>query len=354
MSVAKRRVRDTADDLSLPEIRSCPKSAEERARDHAAIERWCDAIIEIWRGLDFQVGTREWCYLLEPHGLAKEDFDKAEKRLVKYRKEGFLPLNIVIADDARAASGLEDIDDTTPREEAARVASYVESAHLHYHPISFWENQETYIEMAVEKASLRSLFESECEPYHLPIFNTKGSWDLLSRAALLRRFAGWQAKGHRCVLLYCGDFDPGGLLISDVLRSNLEEMLPALALEDVCVDLDEVTIERFGLNEDFIRREDLPWIEGLSTGGTNTPNLEDPRHPHHKRQYVQDWLRTIGPRKVEASALVRRPEAARALCRRAILRYVDQSRVADFEAEEAEQQALVRMEILGLLGGLSP
>ena len=131
-------------------------------------------------------------------------------------------------------------------------------------------------------------------------------------------------------------------------------MLPALALEDVCVDLDEVTIERFGLNEDFIRREDLPWIEGLSTGGTNTPNLEDPRHPHHKRQYVQDWLRTIGPRKVEASALVRRPEAARALCRRAILRYVDQSRVADFEAEEAEQQALVRMEILGLLGGLSP
>jgi hypothetical protein len=151
------------------------------------------------------------------------------------------------------------------------------------------------------------------------------------------------------VFLYCGDFDPGGLLISNVLRSNLAEMLPPLALEGIRVDLDAVKIERFGLNEDFIRRNRLTWIEGLSTGGANTPNLEDPRHPQHKWTNVQEWLRTIGPRKVEASALVTRPAAARALCRSAILRYVDQSVIPEFEREEAQQQALVETEIRRML-----
>ena len=194
MSVAKRRVRDTADDLSLPEIRSCPKSAEERARDHAAIERWCDAIIEIWRG---RLPSRHPRVVLSlgaarPRQGGFRQSGKAARQISQGRVPAAQFLSLLTM--RVPPLGLEDIDDTTPREEAARVASYVESAHLHYHPISFWENQETYIEMAVEKASLRSLFESECEPYHLPIFNTKGSWDLLSRAALLRRFAGWQAR----------------------------------------------------------------------------------------------------------------------------------------------------------------
>jgi hypothetical protein len=181
--------------LALPVIRGCPKSAEALAKDEALIKAWCDAIIEIGRGLDFQIGTREWCYLLEPHGLAKEDFDKAEQRLTDYRKRGFLPLSIVIEDEARSASGLEYIDETSPEEEAVDTVERVAHAHLAYHPVSFWENQPNYVEIAVEKACLRSLFAQECEPFRVPIFNTKGSWDMHSRANMLRRFAKWQSKG---------------------------------------------------------------------------------------------------------------------------------------------------------------
>ena len=47
-------------------------------------------------------------------------------------------------------------------------------------------------------------------------------------------------------------------------------------------------------------------------------DLADPHHRDHKKPYVQDWLRDIGPRKVEANALVTAPDAGRELCFRAI------------------------------------
>jgi len=44
----------------------------------------------------------------------------------------------------------------------------------------------------------------------------------------MRRFKQWEARGKRPVLLYCGDHDPGGLLISDSLRSNIAELAKAV------------------------------------------------------------------------------------------------------------------------------
>jgi hypothetical protein len=151
------------------------------------------------------------------------------------------------------------------------------------------------------------------------------------------------------VLLYCGDFDIGGLRISEALRANLRDMGPALAQEGVFVDTDALVIHRFGLNPDFIRQQRLTWIHGLSTGNPNTPNLEDPKHPQHNHADVQAYLKKYGAKKVEASALVVKPEAARALCRSAILRYIDEARIPEFEQREAEQQAMVAAEIRRLL-----
>jgi hypothetical protein len=62
-------------------------------------------------------------------------------------------------------------------------------------------------------------------------------------------------------------------------------------------------------------------------GDPSTPNLENPRHPQHHYADAQAYLKKHGARKVEASALVVKPEAARDLCRDAILRYVDGSRI---------------------------
>jgi hypothetical protein len=324
-------------------------SASRRAAYDAAIVRWCQGIKQVWRQLDFEIGTREWCYLMEPHGLAKDDFDRAEVIIVKCRKEGLLPLNIVAEDESRAAVCLEKIDEKSPDAEALSWVDYIIKAHESYTPVSFWDFQDRYVEMVVEKLSLRNLFQPECEEFHVPIFNSKGAWDMNSRASMLRRFAKWQEEGKECVLLNCGDFDVGGLTISNALRSNLRAMLPALAQGGVFVDIDAIVIDRFGLWPDFIEEQGLTWIEGLSTGNPNTPNLEDPGHHQHNHKNVQEYLALYGARKVEASALVVRPEAGRALCRAAILRYVDETRIPDFEAAMAGGQELVAAEIRRLL-----
>ena len=75
--------------------------------------------------------------------------------------------------------------------------------------------------MTVEKVDLLSLFEPVCKRYRIQITNVSGWSDLNSRAAIMRRFAHWEARGKKCVLLHCGDHDPGGLHISDFLRDAL-------------------------------------------------------------------------------------------------------------------------------------
>jgi hypothetical protein len=160
----------------------------------------------------------------------------------------------------------------------------------------------------------------------------------------MARFAYWEARGKQCVLLYCGDHDPSGLVISKFLRSNMADLGRAVGWSP-----DNLIIERFGLNFDFIEAQGLTWIDGLSTGNPRTPNLEDPRHPDHFKAYVQHYLRQFGPRKVEANALVVRPAAGRELCRQAILRYVAEDAPEAYEARLGPLREQVRLEVVRLL-----
>jgi len=56
---------------------------------------------------------------------------------------------------------------------------------------------------------------------------------------------------------------------------------------------------------------------------------------------VQNYIQQFGARKVEANALVVRPEAGRRLCLNAIRRYIPDNLLSDFEArrEVARQEA---------------
>ncbi len=155
---------------------------------------------------------------------------------------------------------------------------------------------------------------------------------------MMRRFAGWEAKGKKCVLLYCGDHDPGGLQISGKLRKNLGDLAGAIGWNP-----DNLIIDRFGLNHDFISDHDLTWIDILET--SSGKHLDDPRHTDHKKAYVQDYLTKFGARKVEANALVVRSEAGRELCRQAILKYIDDDAPGVYEAKLAPRRDEVRRRV---------
>jgi hypothetical protein len=273
--------------------------------------------------------------------LTKAEFDTCFRLINDCRKRGILPLDIASEDDKRQFENLEDIADESPEEFAAAYVRGLAGVPDRYAPFSFWEDQSYYLQMLTEKIDLKELFKAVCARFHIPIANAGGWGDLHVRANMMQRFKFWEAKGKTVVLLYCGDFDPGGLLMSDTLMSNMTEMQSA-----VDWDPSKVIIDRFGLNQDFIEAHRLSWIDNLITGSGKS--LDDPRHPDHNKPYVQDWLHNIGVRKVEANALVVNPEAGRQLCLDAITKYVDPRAPAKYEsglelARENVREALREM-----------
>jgi hypothetical protein len=326
----------------LPRRSRGRQSAESEAAYQAGRAAFCELVLQIRSSLDFAVGSRGYSYLLEEYGLAKSDFDLAQALINDCRKSGELPIDICAEDGARAFDHVERTDDTTPDEEAEDVLNYVRNAERAYRPVSFWDYQSCYLQMLVEKIDLRNLFSPVCAEFHVPLSNTRGWSDISQRAELMRRFTEHEAEGRRCVLLYCGDHDPAGLQISDTLRKNLADLSGAVGWKP-----DNLEIFCFGLNADFIERHGLTWIDGLATA--NSLPLDNPKHPDHRKPYVQDYLAQFGARKCEANALVVRPQEGRQLCREAILNYVDLDGVAACQRDLAEAQQEAATAIRNLL-----
>jgi hypothetical protein len=309
------------------------------------VQKFCARILEINSTLDFRVSSRGWCYLLENAGaITKSQFDDAQKLINTCRKTGPLPVDICSEDDRRAADGIEDLDDGDVDSEADWILSYAKRAHENYTPFSFWDDLHVYLEIAVEKVDLKSLFAPVAGEFHVLISNNGGWANINGRVAMMRRFRQREAEGKQCVLLYCGDHDPGGLAIGDFLRGNMADLESPAGWSPA-----RLHIDRLGLNFDFIQAQELTWIDNLET--SSGKRLDDPHHADHHKPYVQTYLKRFGARKVEANALVVRPAAGRELCRQAILRYVPVTAIEQYERKLAVARDELREAVLSRLGG---
>jgi hypothetical protein len=315
---------------------------EATARYAQELEAFCAGILKIQSTLDFSVSSRGWCYILEEHGLDKGDFDKAQRLINDARKSGFLPVNICAEDESRLSTCWEELDDEPPETFAQDWVDALERAHDSYTPVSFWEYQNHYVEMLVEKIDLKTLFYPICGQYRVRIANARGWGDINGRAGMMRRFKKWEDNGKQCVLLYCGDHDPAGLNISDSLMTLFEEMK---GHPEIDWNPSRLIIDRFGLNTDFIDDNGLTWIDGLETGSGE--DLSNTRHADHNKPYVQTYLHRFGARKVEANALVVRAEQGRQLCRDAILKYIDQAGIVAWRTDLDDAREDARRAIAG-------
>jgi hypothetical protein len=331
--------------IQLPRRKRGGQSAAAEAEFERACTEWCQEIIRVAGAMDYKIGARDWCYVLEVVGsITKGEFDAAEKLISACRKNGHLPVDICGIDNGRPTANLEYIDRTSVEEEAEDIIARMEEAHRNYHPFSLWENQAHYVQIAVEKMGIYSLFEKPTAEINAPLVNIGGWSDINSRVALMRRFAYWEARGKTCVLLPFVDHDPGGLRIAEFLRKNLADLTDAVGWSP-----DNLIIDRFGLYPDFIRRHRLTWINNLET--SSGERLDDPKHEDHHKDYVQSYIKKFGVRKVEANALVVCPEAGRELCRKAILKYVSQSALGQYRRRLAREQSKARAAVRHLLGG---
>lgn len=301
---------------ALPKRPRGRQSAEAEAKYQAEVKAFCETILQIASTLNFKVSARGWCYILENAGtLTKGEFDTAQKLITECRKSGLLPLDICLEDSAREFSHIEHTDNPNIDTHANNILYTIGRFVSDYQPVSFWDDKSVYIQMMVEKIDLRSLFSDICERFYIPLANARGWSDLNSRAEMMRRFREHEEAGRQCVLLYCGDHDPGGLSISGFLRSNMAELANAVGWSP-----ENLIIDRFGLNYDFIVSNRLSWIENLETGSGQ--RLDDPKHKDHNKSYVQDYIAKYRARKVEANALVVNPVAGRKLCLDSILRWL--------------------------------
>ena len=301
--------------ITIPKRRPGRQSPAAIERYDRGLAEFCTALKQIDSTLEFKVSSRGWCYLLEEFGLNKGDFDSAQRLINDCRKDGLLPIDFVLTDQSRAFDGQEAIWGHSAESAARNIVDEIGDAHLSYTPHSFWGDKDVYIQALVEKIDLKSIFKPVFNRFCIPFANAKGWGDINIRADMMRRFQEWENEGKECVLLYCGDHDPGGFNISGFLQSNLEDVARAVGWSP-----GNLTIDRFGLNADFIEEHTLTWIDNLET--SSGKNLGDPKHPDHHEPYVQNYIEQFGVRKVEANALVTRVDAGRELCRQAILKYL--------------------------------
>ena len=97
---------------------------------------------------------------------------------------------------------------------------------------------------------------------------------------------------------------------------------------------ENLIIDRFGLNQDFIEEQGLTWIDNLETSSGG--RLDDPRHKHHTKPYVRTYIEKFGARKCESNAVVTRIDAGRELCLRTILKYLSDDDPDTYEDEVQE------------------
>jgi hypothetical protein len=322
--------------IELPDRRG---TKAERA---AKLEAFADALLTIDLGLDFKMGPRDWCYHLEEHGLRKDEFDKAERLINQCRDLGLLPVDFVLDDDTRRPVGSDPAEyDGGLDDYMAQVWSSVEAQTKFYDCAPWAAYQPYYIEIAVEKAGLKSLFASVAEEYGTMVSNFRGDTDYLSRARMLMRFEEASERGQTPVLGYAGDFDPKGVMIGEGLKRNMAKLIGTRFRDgtEVEFDIDDLVIDHFALSYDYIVAE-LPqsvWTPNLITSGGRT--LADPKHPDYAKYRVAEWLATVGERKCEANAIVVRPEAGRDLLRRTLDKYIDTDGVKRYRADIAAGRA---------------
>lgn len=285
---------------------------------------------KIQQQIDFKISARGWAYQLETERLINKDqFDKVNNLINTCRRKGYLPIDFVAEETARAFTGVEKPTEISVLEDYGRWLEAAKDCAEYYTP-DWWFGEDYYIQMLVEKVDLVTLFEPICEEYHIPIANSKGWSSMLQRAEYAKRFAYADECGLQCVLLYCGDHDPDGLRISEFIRNNLSDLKDVRWKDGTRgYNPENLIIDRFGLNYDFIISNNLTWIDNLITGSKK--NLASPSHKNFRMPYVQAYLREFGERKCEANAVITMPRQARELVRRVIESYVGKEALERFE-----------------------
>ena len=299
------------------------------------LEQFANQLNNISEDIGFKLSSRGWSYQLEGclykikddvHELDKSQFDRVQRLINECIKEGVLPPDFLADEEARSFDCVNEPTQETPSEFFLKHINSLQYLEKWYEP-DYWEDETVYIQMLVEKVDLKTLFYPVCDTYHVPLATSKGWSSVKQRIEIGSRFKKAEEKCLQPILLVCGDHDPYGLKITSELKNHLADVSKATKWQP-----DNLIVDRFGLNYDFIQKYDLTWIDNLVSGSGKKPDFDN--------QIIQEYVEKYGERKVEANALVVMPDVARNLCRSAIEKYTGSQIIERFRAKELEVKGL--------------
>jgi hypothetical protein len=311
-----------------------------------ALQEFADALIELDETMENKVSARGWCYLLEGMNLITKDQFSYVQKLIndKLRKTGLIPIDFVEVDVKRSFNNVEDLTKNTkdPIEHINSYLRWIKKIDEYKEDVAFWESQEYYIQMCVEKIDIRNLFQPICEKYHIPIANMVGWSDINSRNEIVERFKEAEELGLKPILLYYGDFDPAGILIADKFKKNLNDLELATNW-----NAENLIVDHFGITFDFIEEHNLTWIDNLTTASNRNLGTLYDKHLNGETDkkgkallypYEIEYIKAYGKRKCEANAVLPIGDIAKEHCEDKILEYLGNDCFEKYDKKVKETQ----------------
>jgi len=150
-----------------------------------------------------------------------------------------------IINDARLAGEIDwtAIEDRTRNSVANshwdEPSGIIQSAASSY-AIDKWENQDTRVEVWVEKEALAGVFERECQLLDVTFLACRGYVSQSEMWRSARRLKNWEEGGYYTILLHFGDHDPSGIDMSRDIQDRLRLFGAETEVKRVALNMDQV------------------------------------------------------------------------------------------------------------------
>lgn len=273
--------------------------------EHEALIGTADKIIAEYDAQGFKLTLRQLYYQFVARAVI-ENTQQSYKRLGS------------VINDARLAGRLDwdAIEDRTRNLEALGTWDHPRdliSACAEQFRLDLWEDQETRIEVWIEKEALVGVIEPICEQFRVPYFACRGYTSQSEAWAAGQRFERYNGVGQAVVVLHLGDHDPSGI---DMTRDNAERL--AMFSGD-----GDVNVKRLALNMLQVQQYAPP---------PNPAKITDSR--------AEGYIKRFGRESWELDAL--EPRVIAALIRANIEPYIDTHIWAESKAKEENARQKIK------------
>lgn len=284
----------------MPKIEYVPKRFGEASMD---IIRTAEAICNDYASQGLDLTLRQLYYQFVSRALIPNN-DRQYKRLGE------------IISDARLA-GLIDWYHIMDRTRTLRGNNYVDSPADVINSVQYgylterWADQDTRVEVWIEKDALVGVLDSPCDDMDVRYFSCRGYTSASAMWRAARRLSAYEADGQRTVVLHLGDHDPSGIDMTRDIQERLE-------LFGACTE-----VRRIALTMQQIGQYNPP---------PNPAKLTDAR--------AQSYISTYGYESWELDALD--PRTIGDLVRNTVLEYRDEDRWDAATSQMEEEQSQLR------------